>query len=319
MKLSRRHIFAALALAALPTPGFAGDTAPGSHAHTIALAKDAAPRSYRLYIPPGYDKAKPATLVVMLHGRGGDAVRTGAMYGWNDLADKNGFVVAYPEALPDSQEQRAWNAVFTTGQKADDVAFLSALLAHLQTSLAVDTKRVYLVGHSSGAMMTYRFAAEKGDTLAAIGVVAGSIGSDFGVPGATGGRTIRVAKPVAPVPLVAFHGKADPIVPFDWHDKKGEPPIFRFVPAPESVRLFVSANGAEATPKREESFAGNVVKETFVGKSGADVVFYQIGDGNHKWPGAKYTAEEEASSYGAANKQVNATALIWEFFKAHPR
>ena len=278
-------------------------------------------RTYLLHIPPGYDGKKPVPLVLMLHGRGGNAQYTDRMYGWSELADKENFVVCYPEALPDNQKQNAWNAVFDTGQKADDVAFLSALLARLKSTLSVDTKRIYMTGHSSGGMMTYRFGAEKGADLAAIGVVAGSIGSDFGTS-----RSIRNPKPTVPVSLIAFHGKVDPVVGYDWRTKGGEPPIFRFVPAPESVSTFVEAAGANKTAKREELFGGNVVKETFAGgKAGTEVVFYSIADGKHSWPGGNYGAKPATASTGAVpekaqtEKTLTATPLIWEFFKAHPR
>ena len=168
--------------------------------------------------------------------------------------------------------------------------------------------------------MTYRFGAEKGANLSALGVVAGSIGSDYGGNGITGAlRTIRVAKPTAPISLIVFHGKADPTVGYDWRAKKGEPPVFRFVPAPESVRLFADANGAVAPPRREESFAGNVVKEMFSGgKNNTEVVFYSIADGSHRWPGGNYTASQPLAET-KTDKSVDATGLIWEFFRAHPR
>lgn len=160
-------------------PAFAeSPTTPGDHAETITVGD--LKRTYLLHIPPGYDKQKSVPLVLMLHGRGGNAAYTSKTYGWSEIADKENFVVCYPEALPDRQGQNAWNAVFDTGQKADDVAFLSVLLTHLKSTLKVDSKRVFMNGHSSGGMMTYRFGAEKGVELAAIGVVAGSIGSDYG-------------------------------------------------------------------------------------------------------------------------------------------
>lgn len=315
MRLSRRSTFLyCLGVAVIGTlPAFAeSPTTPGDHAETITVGD--LKRTYLLHIPPGYDKQKSVPLVFMLHGRGGNAAYTSKTYGWSEIADKENFVVCYPEALPDRQGQNAWNAVFDTGQKADDVAFLSALLTHLKSTLKIDPKRIFMNGHSSGGMMTYRFGAEKGADLAAIGVVAGSIGSDYGTA-----RSIRIAKPTATVSLIVFHGKADATVGYDWHTKGGEPPLFRFVPAPESVNLFVEANGANTPPKREESFGGNVVAETFTGgKNGTEIVFYSITDGSHRWPGANYGATPQPAN-AATTKSINATPLIWEFFKAHPR
>ncbi|MBC7806981.1 MAG: hypothetical protein H7145_12610 [Akkermansiaceae bacterium] len=314
MKFTRRSaLLAIFCLALSASPAFADDPAtPGDHAETITVGD--LKRTYLLHVPPGYDKRKPVPLVLMLHGRGGNAQYTARTYAWSELADKENFVVCYPEALPDRQGQNAWNAVFDTGQKADDVAFLSVLLTRLRSTLAVDPKRVYMNGHSSGGMMTYRFGAEKGADVSALGVVAGSIGSDYGTV-----RSIRVAKPTTPISLIAFHGKADATVGYDWRTKGGDPPIFRFVPAPESVNLFVAANGADKKAKRDELSGGSVVRETFAGgKNGTEVVFYSIADGSHRWPGANYAASQPPAS-GPATKDVDATALIWEFFKTHPR
>lgn len=310
----RSFLFSLLCLVSVvAVPAFADEIpTPGNHADFLSMGEQK--RTYLLHVPPGYDGKKPVPLVLMLHGRGGNAQYTDKVYGWSELADKENFVVCYPEALPDNQKQNAWNAVFDTGQKADDVAFLSALLTRLKSTLSVDAKRIYMVGHSSGAMMTYRYGAEKGADLAAIGVVAGSIGSELGTT-----RTIRNPKPTTPISLIAFHGKADPIVGYDWHAQGSEPPIFRFVPAPESVNVFVEADGANKTAKREESFGGNVVKETFAGgKNSTEVVFYSITDGKHQWPGANYAAKTPTTGE-APEKTLTATPLIWEFFKTHPR
>lgn len=286
---------------------------------SLTLTVGRAIRTYCLSIPEGDDGTQPLPLVMVLHGRGGSGAIADERYGFTELSQRERFVVCYPEALHDFQQQTAWNAVFYMGQRGDDLAFLEALFQHLKTTVNIDPKRIYLCGHSSGGMMTYRFAAERGVELAAIGVVAGSIGSTFGLI-----RKIRIPKPAMPLSLIAIHGKSDPVVPYDWRATTIKlhlsHPLLRFVSAPESVRLFVDVNGITNPPEREESFDGNIVRETFSGGiGGTEVVFYSVGDGNHKWPGGNYGTEDDASRSGPANQQIHSATLLWEFFKKHPR
>src|SRR5688572_25330597 len=72
----------------------------GSSAHTIVV--DGHERAWRLYRPANL--ADPAALVVMLHGGFGTARQAESAYGWNALADREGFAVAYPDGL-----DRVWN------------------------------------------------------------------------------------------------------------------------------------------------------------------------------------------------------------------
>src|SRR6266542_5157522 len=112
-------------------------------------------RSYRLYRPPGLSQAPTAPLVLVLHGGFGSGAQVEQAAGWDPVADRHGFVVAYPDGIG-----RSWNAGSCCGparqQRVDDVAFLAALIDHLGTAENVDPGRVFVTGVSNGAMMAYR-------------------------------------------------------------------------------------------------------------------------------------------------------------------
>src|SRR5262249_11834039 len=115
---------------------------------------------------------------MMLHGAGGSADFAVAETGWSDLADREGFAVIYPEGVPVRREKapkfltnpQEWNDGSGRGQH-DDVDFLSAILDDL--ALDIDSQRVFMTGFSNGAGMTFRFAAERADRVAAIAPVSG--------------------------------------------------------------------------------------------------------------------------------------------------
>ncbi|HXV92309.1 MAG TPA: PHB depolymerase family esterase [Pseudonocardia sp.] len=144
--------------------------------------------------------APGAALVVVLHGMGGDAEGARRLFGWDALAERDGFVVAYPDGVG-----RSWNAGPCCGpaheRGVDDVGFLRALAARLVEEHGLDPTRVYAVGMSNGAMMSYTWACSHPGELAAVGSVAGARLVDCPAPG--------------PLTVVAVHGTADRSVPVE--------------------------------------------------------------------------------------------------------
>ena len=137
---------------------------PGSHSYTLQVGDRE--RSFSLHVPPGYDGRQPFPLVLMLHGRTGSGRSIEKYSGMSDLADAHAFIVAYPDALgfPTS-----WNTeIDTDPHQADDIAFLHALVKELKKNLIIDEKRIFVAGHSSGALMAYRMGAGFSETFAAI-------------------------------------------------------------------------------------------------------------------------------------------------------
>lgn len=297
-------------MAALTSPGQESPKnellGPGDHTRTLTMGK--VNRTYLVHIPKNLDPKKPAPVVLALHG----AAMNGSMMVWfsglNKTSDKAGFIVVYPSGTG-TGPFLTWNAGGFKGAmaqgRADDVAFIGALLDDLGTVVKVDPKRVYACGMSNGGMMSYRLAAELSDRIAAIAPVAGTIAIDE-------------SHPKRPVPVIHFHGSKDSMVPYEM--PKGKMPAFMKLKGVEdSVQTWVTLNGCDATPKVEtltkDGDDMKVTRKTYGGgKNGAEVVLVVIEEGGHTWPGQ----QPPVSFIGRSTKNISANDLMWEFFEKHP-
>lgn len=128
------------------------------------------------YLPFGHDAGRATPLYVMLHGCSTRAEQQMQVNGLNPIADREGFAVLYPDVTP-LHARQCWRAVF--GSPADrtaggggDVDALMAMIQAVQAQVAVDARRIYLMGMSSGGFAATALAAAHPDTFAAVGVVA---------------------------------------------------------------------------------------------------------------------------------------------------
>ena len=294
---------------------------PASHAaeltagdHDCSLKHDGLDRTYLLHVPPQYDGTQALPLVMFFHGGMGTAKHGAAAYGWNEKADKEGFLVVYANGTGTFQ---TWNCMHGCGSafknNVDDVGFVKAIIEDLKTKAKADPKRIYATGMSNGAMLTYRLAAELPQILAAAAPVAGTIGGKENV----GAQEKRIPQPASPVAMIIFHGKADQNVLYDGGEKKAGVERGRIdLSVAEAVKFWVKADGCSATPKKEELNNGNVIKETYTSDAGADVILYSIVDGAHAWPGGRKLRLKAAAD---ASPSISATDLAWDFFAHHSR
>ncbi|WP_287128666.1 PHB depolymerase family esterase [Candidatus Cyanaurora vandensis] len=274
-------------------------SAPGNYDQTLRVG--GVNRTYSLHLPPAYNGKRALPLVILLHGRKGNGQVVARYTQMSAQADRAGFIVAYPDALG---QPPAWNAGFNSGKgNGDDERFLSSLLARLQANLRVDSQRLYIGGHSSGAMMTYRMGAVLSDQLAAIGVVAGAVGG--GRP--RRGQTTTIPNPAQPLSVVAFHGQEDNVVPYNGG--RG------FLSVADAMTFWTRATGCPSRPR--ENQRGDVRQTRYADcQRGTEVVFYTLRDGNHKWPGSTADPNDQRQP---ASQDLNATQVMWEFFARHPR
>src|SRR3979411_1057426 len=120
------------------------DRSPLPHAGRL-LPAGGRERSSRLYRPVSVESGNPAPLVIVLHGGFGSAGQAEQSYGWDELAGRHGFLVAYPEGVG-----RSWNAGWCCGpartHEVDDVAFVGGLVAEVSARDGVDPRRVFAAG-----------------------------------------------------------------------------------------------------------------------------------------------------------------------------
>jgi polyhydroxybutyrate depolymerase len=230
---------------------------------------------------------------------------------FNELADRHGFVVAYPDGL-----NRRWNDGRQSGRMdrpaVDDTGFLSALIDKLGRDYRIDPKRVYSTGISNGGFMSQRLACDLADKIAAVGVVAATMGRDLAAR----------CKPARPVSVLLIQGTEDPLVPYEG-GRVQVPGGGAIISAPDAVKKWVDLNGCNAQPKKD-MLPDSATDETRTRREiygecrvGTGVVFLAIEGGGHTWPsGPQYLPERRI---GRASRDFSASEMIWEFFSAHAR
>ena len=286
---------------------------PATYDLTMDLSTGGFQRSYRVHVPTGYDGHTRLPLVVVVHGAFDTAKGIEEISGFSRLADREDFIVLYPNGIGILGYLQHWNAGHCCGKAAedniDDVGYLAAAIEDVSSRLAVERRRVYMVGFSNGGMLTYRFAAERGDLLAAAAPMAASIGGrpSLDVP------EWRIPDPVKPLPLLVMHGLNDDDIPYvgGRSDHRGGERIYWSVD--RSVNFWLENNGCTEPPSETRLARGAVRVRTWENcRSRAIVALYLIEKWGHVWPGPYFTDElpNEDPLYN-----FDAAEVVWEFFE----
>ena len=274
-------------------------------------------RSYLVHVPPDYTPQKPLPLVVVIHGAFDTASGMEKHSTFSELADREGFIVIYPNGMGIFGFFQHWNAGHCCGKAVnddvDDVGFIAAAIDDVRLRLQIDPDRIYMVGFSNGGMLTYRFAAERGDILAAVAPLAASIG---GRP-SEDTPLWQIPDPVKPIPAIVVHGLADKDILYDGGVSLYRGGTRNFLSVNESVDFWVRHNGCQPNEVTTELLNGHVhVNSWGACSNDADVVLYLIENWGHVWPGPYFTT---TLGEGDPLKDFDASEIIWEFFQSHTR
>ena len=168
MSLKRITVLFAL-LAFLVVPAHAGSWTSG----TVKNASGSL--DYKLFVSSTYRKDKPVPLVLMLHGCTQKAEELAAISGFNELADKNSFLVAYPEQSAAANPLRCWNWFDPKHQSRDagESSLIAAVIQDIRASYTIDQKRTYAVGISAGGAMAVVMGTTYPELFAGLAVIAG--------------------------------------------------------------------------------------------------------------------------------------------------
>lgn len=264
-------------------------------------------RSYVLYTPASVNWNKLVPVVLVFHGGTGNAESAIRMSGFNDVADKNGFLAVYPNGTGRLNDDKilTWNGGECCGyaqtNQTDDVGFVRALIADLQTVAAIDTDRIYATGMSNGGIMSHRLACEAANLIAAIAPVAGTL-------------NVSPCTPSRPVSVIEFHGTDDQHLPYEGGVGPESLVGVDFVSVQDSLDFWTTFNGCDPQPQTD-SFADIQHESWATCKGFTSVELYTIIDGGHTWPGG----EAGRPRADQPTQSISASELIWAFFEAHPK
>ncbi len=228
-------------------------------------------RPFGLQVPAGYDRAHPAPLVIALHGYGGNGASFVKQLELDRLAEQRGFLLAYPDGTLDARGHRFWN-----GSDACCDFY------------AVDARRIYLIGYSSGGFLAYRYACARARVAALVSLA---------------GANSAACHPKAPVSVLQVHGERDDVVPYrGGRLGLGLPRTGTFPSAKGSLEPWLAADGCTAAERAASADLGTpatILRWTC--KAGA-VELWSLPAADH-FP--KLTG--------------SAAAAFWGFLAAHPR
>ncbi len=271
-------------------------------------------RTYGVHVPASLRGNEPAALVLVFHGGGGDGAGVEHLTHFSEPADREGFLVVYPDGFAKNwNDGRDASVSKAHRDNIDDVGFISALIGSLTQQYRVDPKRVFATGISNGGIFSHYLAAHLCQRIAAIAPVAGGIAEEF-----------RGAfKPSSPVSVLILQGTGDPLVLYHGggilRGKRG-----RIIDTDQAVKLWVKTDGCGPQPRTgalpdSDPNDGCLVRWSTWGngRDGTEVTLYTIEGGGHTWPGgAQYLP---AFVIGRVCRDFDGTEAIWAFFKAHPK
>ena len=238
-------------------------------------------RTYLLYVPNNVKDNAP--LVISLHGAGGQVSTTSHDPDFNSIADKDGFIVAYPQGLQTTfpglggMQAPGWTS---TGEENFDTDFLKAVVEDIASKYTLDRQRLYCCGFSNGGMMTYVMANTCSHIFAAFAAISGYPINEFHLHHCSW----------RPVPFLHIHGKADDFVKYSL--------------VPNIIEDMVDRNGANPVPTttiKNGMYTKNVYE---AGEGGFPIIFYEV-DGMGHSPFTNNTEDNSSSQ------------TMWNFFKQY--
>jgi polyhydroxybutyrate depolymerase len=269
---------------------------------TLTLTSGGLARDSVLHVPPSYDPAQGAMLVINYHGFSSNGPEQVLLTGMNAAADAKGFIVAYPDGVGNG-----WNAGSCCSELqppgVDDVQFTKDLLSLIESEYCVDPKRIFATGFSNGGFMSHMLGCEMADTFAAIAPVSGVLG----IPPTS-------CLPSRPVPVLDIHGTADPVVPYDGGPALKLLPPIQFASVDATVGFWRSANSCLSPAVVDYANGDATCLRWGDCNGGVEVELCTlVGDG-HQWPDSTIVVP----GLGNESKSIDATSFIIDWFMAHP-
>jgi polyhydroxybutyrate depolymerase len=291
--------------------GHEASTATPDSVHRVyTLMHEDRQRRYEVQLPTP-TPTEPMPLILAIHGATDSLETYRKVANLEPLAKREGIIVVYPVGTP-LGNILLWNAgaccLPGLHDRPNDVDFLLRVLADVEQRFPVDRTRVYAVGMSNGAMMTYRLATEAPAQFAAVATVAGPM-------------ALRQFHPKAPISIMHIQSKDDPILPFAGRRlppiplPSGQKTVQRWVDYAHCPDKPVIETVRHAPP--DEPAAWQATRERWSPCAGdTEIVLWQLEGAGHVWPGG-YQPPRVRQLMGGEYHVIDASQEIWQFFQRH--
>ncbi|GAC1427615.1 MAG: PHB depolymerase family esterase [Ktedonobacteraceae bacterium] len=252
---------------------------------TETITSSGITRTFLVHLASSYGM-QPQPLVLLYHGYNWTSQIMEQTSGMDKEADKEGFVLVYPQGADDPPTWNAGVGAYGPTGDADDIQFTRDMLHSIEQNYCVDSHRVYIAGFSLGGGMAYRLACTLSDKLAAVVTISGAY---YPIP--------EGCHPTRPLPIMEIHGYADPLAPYAGNVNAHMGAVQDY------LNGWLSRDQCTGDP---ETFLqqGDVTGLQWT-KCAANTIVrhYRISDGQHTWPGSPGTTHV-----------IDANVVIWDFF-----
>lgn len=291
-------------------------------------------REFQTWVPTNYQPGTALPMVLVIHGCLSEPNSMAEVSRFNELADRENFIVVYPRQNLNDNPQRCWNFMFSFNQErgSGEPSILAGIVNKVKSRYSVDRTRVYVTGISSGGAMTSIMAACYSDVFAAAAVHSGGMYKG-GVGLVTSAESLLLGSPYDPnvrgrdawkcsgsprrlMPTLVFHGTDDSVV----NPINGDQTVQQFVQTNDYGDDGLDNNSAayvpasvtrEATPV---AYGRMYTVASYRNSAGVLVAQKVTVEGmNHAWSGGPplWPFSDE--------RGPDATGMSWAFFKNYRR
>lgn len=274
----------------------------------ISLEHDGFDRQYTLHIPENYDGSTPVPLMVMLHGAGMTPVQMQLGGGFDEIADEQNVIMAYPGGL-----QLGWNYLDEEELHPADLFtrdwdFVETMIDDIIATYNIDESRIYAAGYSNGGSLILRMICEYPDRLAGVAV----IGANFSF------KLSQHCLEADPVPVMFVLGTQDQVFPWSGYVRMTDDGRFKSIFSMSQTigflrTLYRCESHNEPIRIEHDTSPVAVVADHYTDcGSDADVLLYALIDHRHDYPYRPIVtlSDDESGTIMQA---------IWQFFESHRR
>lgn len=289
---------------------FIPGAALAQHDEARTLVYQGIDRHYVVHLPA---VPTPVPLVVGLHGQTQPIDNLRDWFHFDAIADREGFAMAYPEAVEGRWSYWSGADVYVPGRDSetvDDTGFISAMVQELVADGTADAARIFVFGQSRGSSMTWTLVCQRAELFAAAAPLSAGMTDAH----------LAACSPKRLIPIVEEAGVADPVMAYDgWINK---PPTPRLLSVPETMEFWRRLHGCSGQeshmlPHRVESDPARTVRVAWTGCSvGGPLVLYKVIGGGHQPPSFTPATDEQRRFFGRRGQDVEMAEAMWAFFRA---